>query len=262
MSDQDNLSQLFQGSGLQEDAVSGLTGLSADTLGPAIAAGLGAVSIEDVSTEVVLVVRDIDDSSSIEFEGNTQIVIDGENDMIEALRGSNAAGTILVATVFFNGGLVQPFVPLDQVLMLNNSNYHPSGGTPMYDSFSVCLGMMVAKSTELQNGGVAVRGVTRITTDGDDTGSRQRAHHVEPIVHGMLRTESHIVSGMGIADGRTDFRQVFRDMGIAKRWILTPANTPSEVRAAYATVSRSVVNASQTAGDFSQTALGGFGGTN
>ncbi len=261
MTDQSNLSQLFQDSALQDEAVNALV-LSADTLGPAIMAGLGDVSIDDVASEVVTVVRAIDDSSSIGYAQNTDAVIDGENGMIKALRESKAAGTILVATVMFNKGVVQPFVPLDQVMMLNNSNYRPYGGTPLYDCTSVCLGMTVAKATELQNGGVAVRGVTTITSDGANQGSRLNARDIEPIVRDLLRSESHIVCGMGIDDGETNFRQVYRDMGIQDRWILTPANSPSEIRAAYATVSRSVASASQTVGSFSQTALGGFGRTN
>jgi hypothetical protein len=64
---------------------------------------------------------------------------------------------------------------------------------------------------------------------------------------------------MGIDDGRTDFRQVFGGMGFHDRWILTPANTPTEIRAAFGTFSQSAVRASQAVGSFSATAMGGFG---
>jgi hypothetical protein len=76
----------------------------------------------------------------------------------------------------------------------------------------------------------------------------------------LLRTESYIVGGMGIDDGYTDFTAVFQTMGIQPEWILTPKNTPSDIRRAFGTISRSAVRASQAAGNFSQTALGGFGG--
>jgi Ca2+-binding EF-hand superfamily protein len=76
----------------------------------------------------------------------------------------------------------------------------------------------------------------------------------------MLRTEQHIIAAMGIDDGgKTDFHQVFRSMGIRDEWILTPGSTPSEIRKAFGTFSKSAVRASQTATSFSQTAAGGFG---
>jgi hypothetical protein len=64
---------------------------------------------------------------------------------------------------------------------------------------------------------------------------------------------------MGIADGRTDFNQIFQDMGIDPKWILTPGNTPSEIRKNFAVFSQSAVRASQNATSFSQTAMAGFG---
>jgi len=64
---------------------------------------------------------------------------------------------------------------------------------------------------------------------------------------------------MGIDDGFTDFRNVFQEMGVRDEWILTPANTESEIRKAFQVFSRSAVRASQSAVSFSQTAMGGFG---
>ena len=82
------------------------------------------------------------------------------------------------------------------------------------------------------------------------------------MVEGLLRTESHIVGAMGIDDSSgygVDFRKVFAEMGIPDRWILTPGSSPSEIRRGFGTISQSAVRASQAAGNFSQTALGGFG---
>jgi hypothetical protein len=75
----------------------------------------------------------------------------------------------------------------------------------------------------------------------------------------MLKTENHIIAGVGITDGTTDFRRVFGEMGILPQWILTPHNTPSEIRAAFQLLSQSAERASQAAaGSFSTTAMGGF----
>lgn len=69
--------------------------------------------------------------------------------------------------------------------------------------------------------------------------------------------ETHVVAAMGIDDGSTDFRSVFQEMGIEDRWILTPANTASEIRSAFQVFSQSALRASQAA-RFSKTAIGGF----
>jgi len=65
---------------------------------------------------------------------------------------------------------------------------------------------------------------------------------------------------MGFDDGAgTDFKQVFKEMGLRDEWILTPKTTPSEIRKAFQLFSQSAVRASQNAASFSKTALGGFG---
>ena len=73
-------------------------------------------------------------------------------------------------------------------------------------------------------------------------------------------TENHIIGAMGIDDGTTDFMHIFHEiMGIPEEWVLTPANTASEIRRAFNLFSQSAVRASQSAASFSQTASGGFG---
>jgi hypothetical protein len=56
---------------------------------------------------------------------------------------------------------------------------------------------------------------------------------VKAIVTDMLKAESHIVAAIGLSDGTTDFRRVFRDMGIEDRWILTPGASQSDIRSAF-----------------------------
>ena len=74
----------------------------------------------------------------------------------------------------------------------------------------------------------------------------------------MLRTENHIIAGMGIDNGSTDFEEVFKSMGLDPKWILTAGDSASEIRKAFSVVSQSFVRASQSAQSYSQTAMGGF----
>ena len=133
------------------------------------------------------------------------------------------------------------------------------GGTPLYDESVVTLGTVVAKTHEFENAGVPVRTVTVIISDVADTSSRTfTADHVKAIVEDMKRAENHLVFFVGVEDGCTDFKAVAASMGIGSEFVLTPGNSPSEIRKAFAVVSKSAVRASQSAASFSKAAGGGF----
>jgi hypothetical protein len=222
-------------------------------IGAQIQAGLGC-TIDDVgSSEVVLVTMMPDDSSSIAHAGNTDAVRDGHNFVLEALAGSKQAGEVLAHTRYLNGHVLTPYTALEHAEKMTPANYRPNLGTPLYDQTVVTLGTVIAKSQELAQAGIAVRTVTLLITDGGDYGStRCKPADVKAIVDDMLAHENHIVAAMGISDGTTDFKAVFRAMGIPDRWILTPGNSGSEIRRAFAVFSQSAVRASQGA------QLGGF----
>lgn len=255
-----NVSSLFVGAQVGGDiGAAAAQVLNIPDLGAQIQAGLG-VSVDDVTaSEVTLVTLLVDDSGSIRMAGNSQPVRDGVNLIKSSLQGSKQSDGVFISVRYLNGQVLVPYASLDQMSDLNSSNYNPNGGTPLYDQSVVTCGQVIAKRQEFTNGGVACRAVTVIITDGADVHSvRHRASDVAKVVKDMLLTESHIVIGMGISDGQTDFHQVFSEMGIQDEWILTPGNTPSEIRRAFAVVSQSAVRASQSAKSFSQAAGAGF----
>ncbi len=222
-------------------------------VGAQIQAGLGCTIDDVAASEVVLLTMMPDDSSSIAGAGNTDAVRDGHNFVLEALRGSKQSGEVLAHTRYLNGFVLCPYTALDHAVTMTTQNYDPCLGTPLYDQTTVTLGTVIAKSQELAQAGIAVRTVTLIITDGGDYGStRCKAADVKAIVDDMLAQENHIVAAMGISDGTTDFKAVFRAMGIPDRWILTPGNSSTEIRRAFAVFSQSAVRASQGA------QLGGF----
>lgn len=230
-----------------------LAALDVVDVGAQIQAGLGVTIDDVVASEVVLVTMMPDDSQSIAAAGNTDAVRDGHNYVLEALRNSKQSGEVLAHTRFLNGFVLSPYTALEHAGTLTAANYNPRLGTPLYDQTVVTLGTVIAKAQELQQAGIAVRTVTLIITDGADYGStRMKPADVKAIVDDMLAHEHHIVAAMGISDGSTDFRAVFRAMGIPDRWILTPGNSASEIRRAFAVFSQSAVRASQGA------QLGGF----
>ena len=215
---------------------------------------VAAMGIDDGTTDFRKVFRDMGIADRwILTPGNTGAVRDGHNLVLEALRRSRQAGEVFAHCRYLNGTVLYPYVALGDTVEMDEHNYDPRLGTPLYDQTIVLLGTVLAKSTELAQAGVPVRTVTLIITDGGDYGStRCKPADVKAIVDDMLAQENHIVAAMGISDGTTDFKSVFRSMGIPDRWILTPGNSASEIRRAFAVFSQSAVRASQGA------QLGGF----
>lgn len=253
------LQNLFQNAA-EEGVLSpgSLQTLSGVALGQQIQAGLG-VSVDDVlASEVVLLTVMPDDSGSIRFSGNSQAVRDGHNLVLDALSASAQGAEILAHTRYLGGTVLFPYRPLEQAVRMDTKNYDPNKGTPLYDQSVVLLGSVIAKTQEFSDSGVVARSITLLITDGADEHSvRARAKDVRALVRDMLATETHIVAAMGIDNGSTDFREVFRSMGIEDRWILTPASDPSSIRDAFQVFSRSAIRASQAA-RFSSSALSGF----
>jgi len=254
-----HIDSLFE-SAHQQGALSAksVQALNVVDLGAQIQAGLG-IRVDDVeSSEVVLVSLMPDDSGSIRFASNAQAVRDGHNLVLEALRDCKQREDIFVHNRYLNGTVLYPYTPVDGAIKMDRYNYDPNQGTPLYDQTVVLLGTVLAKSQEFADNGVPVRTVTLLITDGADAGSqRATPRHVKALVEDMLMAENHIIAAMGIDDGSTDFVDVFRSMGIPDHWILTPANSASEIRKAFQVFSQSAVSATQTT-SFSKTALGGF----
>ncbi len=220
-------------------------------LGAQIQAGLGGSADDVEASEVLLVTLMPDDSSSIQFAGNAGVIRDGHNSVLDALAQSRQTEDVLVHTRFLNGTVLFPYVALPAALRMDTKNYRPEHGTPLFDQTVVVLGTVAAKAQELQNAGVAVRTVTLLLTDGSDQHSvRAKADDVRALVEDLIADENHVVCAMGIADGMTDFRAVFQEMGIPDRWILTPGNSQTEIRRAFQVFSQSAA----------QVGAGGLGG--
>lgn len=224
-------------------------------VGAQIQAGLG-VAAEDVqASEVFLITNLIDDSGSIRFAGNTQLVKDGHNLLLAAFTDSKQKEGFLVHTRYLNGVVLFPYVKLGDAKKMDGQNYNPNGDTPLYDQTLVTLATVVAKTQEFEDAGVPVRSITTIVSDGADTSSRAGAAQVRAVVTDMLKKEKHTIAFLGIQDnssGAIDFRQIATEMGIRGEWVLTPKNDPKEIRKAFNVLSQSAVRVSQNA------ALGGF----
>lgn len=258
MSQVPDLNTLFQSA--QADGVlsnASMQALHVIDIGAQIQAGLGTPVDDVMVSEVVLVTIMPDDSGSIRFAGNGAVVRAGHNTVLDTLAMSPQHDQILVHNRYLNGAVLYPYCPVDQAIRMDQHNYDPNLGTPLYDQTLVLLATVLAKAQAFIDNGVPVRTVSLIITDGADAHSRRSVREVKGMVEDMLRTEDHIIAAMGINDGQTDFKRVFREMGVRDQWILTPGNSQNEIRKAFQLFSQSVLRASQSAYNFNP--WGGFG---
>ncbi len=233
--------------------------LANDDIGNQIMAGFGLDPDNFQSSECLLVSLLIDDSGSIESAGNTQAIIDGHNSIIAEFKNAKNANDILVHTRYINGNILYPYSSLDDVIMMTNRNYCPSGYTPLYDQSIIFLGTILSKSQQFeQDYAIPTRTISLILTDGADVGSIKHDSDVKLIMSDILKLENHIISGIGVDDHSTNFKKVFSNMGILPKFIKTIGDDPKEIRRELGLWSKSAIRASQTAANFSAAAAGGF----
>jgi len=78
-------------------------------IGAMIQAGLGTPVDNVIASEAVLVTIMPDDSGSIRFAGNAQVVRDGHNLVLDALQYSHQRASILAHTRFLNSHVLSPY---------------------------------------------------------------------------------------------------------------------------------------------------------
>ena len=147
-----------------------------------------------------------------------------------------------------NSNLGTGYAFLDTAFRLSRSNYHPYGGTPLFERSLVTLGGVLAKEQDFKSKGVACRSITLIVTDGGNTDGVSVAN-VKALVDKLLQTENHLVAGLGVQDRfGTDFRAIFKSMGIAEDWIMLANGADKKsIREKFVLFSQSARIASQTA---------------
>lgn len=260
MSNDNNLQDLLNGA--QDDGFldpNAANALQTVDLGQMIQGNLG-ISADDIdSNEVFGLFILLDDSTSIRMGGNTQIMRDGYNMILDALVKSGSRDDIIVSTMTLNGGILQPPTALVNAIRLDSKNYNPSGGTPLFDQSLTTGALVTAKRQEFASTGASFRGVVLIASDGEDVGSRSNPRQVKAVLDSLQAQEVIQVLALGIDDGHTNFQAVFESMGVLPENVLTVNSDPSSIRKAFGVISRATVAASQ-GGSVSQSGgLGGFG---
>lgn len=177
---------------------------------------------------LLLVTMVVDDSGSISHHNNAPAIRRGHNEQLSTYR-QHAADNILVKTRYLNGDVLFDYARPADAVRMDESNYRPKGGTPLYDeTFNVLQDVL--RSAALFSNQFDVYTMTFIMTDGNDQHSRRKgAPDVRAVVERMLDSGRHLVAGLGVRDGRTDFARIFAEMGIPEQFIMVLERTEDEI---------------------------------
>lgn len=172
-----------------------------------------------------------------------------------ALAQSHPNITLRIRTEFLNAAPLHGFVDPFQAQFMDLRNYVIAPGTPLFRRSADVL-----EETEhfaaLHVSTHSVQTYTYLMTDGAPT-ERNGLARVRRIIERMLAAQNHIIGGIAINDGHTDFRSTFREMGVPDNWIMVIEPNRSEImrgmRATSMTVDHTVIE-----GDFARTRRNGF----
>ncbi len=167
----------------------------------------------------LLVTNVVDDSSSIRAYGNTKAIQRGYNEALDNFAAdADSTRQLFVSTLLINRGWLYLGKAPRDAARLDDNNYSPYGDTPLFPATGAALDFVSRAADFLTGQGLMVYSITNVLTDGADTTGRQPSV-VRPIVSRMQETGLHIVTGIAVRDGMTDFFRVFSEMGIAEKWI-------------------------------------------
>ena len=195
-----------------------------------------------------------DDSGSISSYGNAPAIRRGHNAQLDTYQDNP---DILVRTRYLNGFELFPYTRPQEAIRMDTHNYNPHQGTPLYDqTYDLLQEVLSAMSVYADTHDVFT--LTCILTDGADLHSQRRGpSDVRKVVERMLASGQHIVAGLGVRDGQTDFHRVFLEMGIPEQWILVLEREEGDIvsgMTSFAQTSRGI----RDRHTFTQTSMGGF----
>lgn len=230
-------SQSIIGAGLSKAATSILvSNLSAKT----IAGGAGA-DPNELPEEVTLFAVVLDETGSM--QGNRPAVIQAFDEMVKALKDSKAADSILMSVWAFNDRmtrLVHSYLPLELAPSL--TDYDPDNGTNLFDATLDAITGLLQYEDDLKNAGTRTQSIVVAFTDGEDNASRNPASAVKTVVDGLIAKEKYVFSLVAFGQGYAN--ATASEMGFPN--ILELGSSPTDIRHAMGTVSKSVIRASQT----------------
>ncbi|HSA59687.1 MAG TPA: hypothetical protein VLJ37_08390 [bacterium] len=201
-----------------------------------------------------------DDSGSITQYGNAPAIRRGHNEYLKGFAQSPA--NVQVRTRYLNGTELFGFSKPKDAVRMDEGNYNPNQGTPLFDqTFAVLQEVLSAAAVYAdRHRDHDVFTMTFVMTDGADQGSRHKGPaDVRAVVERMFASGRHVVAGIGVRDGYTDFPKIFRSMGIPEQWIMVLERAEGDIVRGMTHVAHTTRTVAD-AGSFVQASMTGFTG--
>jgi len=193
-------------------------------------------SIDDIETEIInLIFVAIDRSGSMSpFVNDMKNCL---NEFKDALINSKEVDEILLARADFASDInVGGYKPVDQF----DVNYIASGSTVLYDVVVDGTAKLLQYIDYLKKQGMRVKAVFSVFSDGDDTASRSSINEAKKCIEDLQNQEittAFISFGSGAVNEAKKLK--FGN-------ILTVGSSASELRRAFNTLSKSVIDSSKS----------------
>lgn len=238
-------SQSIIGAGLGAEASNILiNNLNAQTVAGANGVDATALPTDEVTLALVVV----DESGSLDPDRDN--VVREFGDDLDAIKKSKQADEIVMSMWAFNTRtrMLHGYLTLDLVDGL--TDYHPAGGTALYDGLLDAFTSLVAYEAELKKKGMRTKLNVAVFTDGRDNSSRATADDVRKVALGLLAKENITLSLTGFVGAYDPSEPPLDPFAIAKAigfpTVVKVGSTPAERRRAFGTWSSSVIKTSQT----------------
>ncbi len=211
----------------------------------------------------------LDNTPSMENNGNHLAVIEGHNLVVNALLSARAVNSIESLTALINShskyvrkitGDCDEFQwgALKAAPRLDKQGYIHGSSTPLYDRCLEVLGSVLARTKWWEDTyGVQTRSVTLLMTDGGNNDGRMKAQDVARVVSDMLAMEKHRIFFMGVKCGGIDFKEVGREMGLPDECIGVVDRDPKAIRSRFQLFSQSATAVAQGASALPSVGFGG-----
>ncbi len=219
--------------------------LICNNLNDTVLMGCNGLALDEIeSTEVTLITALYDISGSISYSKLTSAIINGQNELLNALNGAKKKDDIMMAQWFFNDNteVLHSYVPIDDVVKLNNKNYVPNGMTSLYDVSLEAMSSNLAYAELLKGSGTPVQSIIVLFTDGQDTTSKSRAADVKKLAKDLLKTEQYVLAYIGV--GGDDHEAIAESMGFPS--VIHTSISATDIRKAFQMMSESIINVSQS----------------
>jgi hypothetical protein len=232
-------------------------GAVSPSIGGSLGNGSRQVEVPDVSqlySQPIFSCFLIDSSGSM--EPYAQSVIEGQNEMIQILRGSKKCRTddaLFIVQYLFSDEVkaLHPFTQLsrngkDRVVLLRNGNYYiPGGRTSLYKSIFYMLQDMAANIANAHLAHVAATCTVGVITDGEDTEGGVQPSEIRDVIQ-ELQVKRILRSSVIVGATHPKFTASMLEelrVRLGFQQAISLSQNPSDIRAAFVLASQSAVSA-------------------